>query len=55
MPGLTIGDTLPDLEVQTTHGNIKLHDYVQDANFTIIFSHPGSLQSVNIYVFNKYN
>lgn len=40
MPGLTIGDTLPNLEIETTHGNMKLHDYVADS-FTIIFSHPG--------------
>ncbi|KZV57762.1 1-Cys peroxiredoxin-like [Dorcoceras hygrometricum] len=46
MPGLTIGDTLPDLEVQTTHGNIKLHEYCSNANFTIIFSHPGDFTPV---------
>ncbi|KAI3469227.1 hypothetical protein Pfo_025890 [Paulownia fortunei] len=45
MPGLTIGDTLPDLEVETTHGIIKLHDYV-DNTFTIIFSHPGDFTPV---------
>ncbi|GFP83099.1 1-cys peroxiredoxin [Phtheirospermum japonicum] len=45
MPGLTIGDTLPDLEVETTHGTIKLHDYVAN-NFTIIFSHPGDFTPV---------
>ncbi|KAL8481211.1 hypothetical protein ACS0TY_027655 [Phlomoides rotata] len=45
MPGLTIGDTLPDLQVQTTHGTIKLHDYVGDS-FTIIFSHPGDFTPV---------
>ncbi|GER51751.1 1-Cys peroxiredoxin [Striga asiatica] len=45
MPGLTIGDTLPDLEVDTTHGKIKLHDYVADS-FTIIFSHPGDFTPV---------
>lgn len=42
MPGLTIGDHLPNLEVETTHGTFKLHDYVADS-FTIIFSHPGFL------------
>lgn len=41
MPGLTIGDTLPDLQVETTHGKIKLHDYVGNS-FAIIFSHPGT-------------
>ncbi|KAL0457546.1 UNVERIFIED_CONTAM: 1-Cys peroxiredoxin [Sesamum latifolium] len=46
MPGLTIGDTLPDLEVETTHGKLKLHDYVGNTNFTIIFSHPGDFTPV---------
>ncbi|KAL6519732.1 1-Cys peroxiredoxin [Orobanche minor] len=45
MPGLTIGDTLPDLEVETTHGKIKLHEFVSDS-FTIIFSHPGDFTPV---------
>lgn len=47
MPGLTIGDSLPNLKVETTHGTINLHDYVQDS-FTIIFSHPGSFISIFI-------
>ncbi|KAL1807467.1 hypothetical protein ACET3Z_024457 [Daucus carota] len=45
MPGLTIGDTLPNLEIETTHGKMKLHDYVGDS-FTIIFSHPGDFTPV---------
>ncbi|XP_024986687.1 1-Cys peroxiredoxin [Cynara cardunculus var. scolymus] len=45
MPGLTIGDSLPNLQVDTTHGAIKLHDYVADS-FTIIFSHPGDFTPV---------
>ncbi|KAK4483329.1 hypothetical protein RD792_010515 [Penstemon davidsonii] len=45
MPGLTIGDTLPNLEVETTQGKIKLHDYVANT-FTIIFSHPGDFTPV---------
>ncbi|KAL1548255.1 amino acid permease [Salvia divinorum] len=45
MPGLTIGDPLPNLQVQTTHGPIKLHDYVGNS-FTIIFSHPGDFTPV---------
>ncbi|PWA93511.1 1-Cys peroxiredoxin PER1 [Artemisia annua] len=45
MPGLTIGDNLPNLKVETTHGTINLHDYVQDS-FTIIFSHPGDFTPV---------
>ncbi|XP_073125254.1 1-Cys peroxiredoxin [Henckelia pumila] len=46
MPGLTIGDTVPDLDLQTTRGNIKLHEYCNNANFTIIFSHPGDFTPV---------
>ncbi|XP_021973063.1 1-Cys peroxiredoxin PER1 isoform X2 [Helianthus annuus] len=45
MPGLTIGDSLPNLQVDTTHGKINLHDYVGDS-FTIIFSHPGDFTPV---------
>jgi 1-Cys peroxiredoxin 6 len=40
MPGLTLGDVVPDLELDTTHGKIRLHDFVGDA-YVIIFSHPG--------------
>ncbi|CAN1281828.1 1-Cys peroxiredoxin [Linum perenne] len=39
MPGLTIGDTVPNLEVESTHGVIKLHDFVSNS-WTILFSHP---------------
>ncbi|RWW54729.1 hypothetical protein BHE74_00038665 [Ensete ventricosum] len=39
MPGLTIGDTIPDLELETTKGKIRIHDYVGDG-YCIIFSHP---------------
>lgn len=28
MPGLTIGDDLPNLQVETNHGKMKLHDYL---------------------------
>ncbi|KAL2464507.1 1-Cys peroxiredoxin PER1 [Forsythia ovata] len=45
MPGLTLGDSLPNLEVETTHGKIKLHDYVNNS-YTIIFSHPGDFTPV---------
>ncbi|KAK4405426.1 1-Cys peroxiredoxin [Sesamum angolense] len=48
MPGLTIGDTLPDLELETTHGKLQLHDFVANnsSSFTIIFSHPGDFTPV---------
>lgn len=41
MPGLTIGDTVPNLELDSTHGKIRIHDYVGDG-YAIIFSHPGT-------------
>ncbi|OVA05704.1 Alkyl hydroperoxide reductase subunit C/ Thiol specific antioxidant [Macleaya cordata] len=45
MPGLTIGDTIPNLEVETTHGKFKLHDFI-GSNWAIIFSHPGDFTPV---------
>ncbi|MFQ6667953.1 hypothetical protein Gotur_033799 [Gossypium turneri] len=42
MPGLTIGDTVPNLEVETTHETFKLHDYFKNC-WTIISSHPSYL------------
>ncbi|KAJ0978666.1 hypothetical protein J5N97_014140 [Dioscorea zingiberensis] len=45
MPGLTIGDTIPDLEVETTHGHLRLHDFIDDS-WAIIFSHPGDFTPV---------
>ena len=45
MPGLTLGDTVPDLEVETTHGKMKLHEYIDDA-WVILFSHPGDFTPV---------
>ncbi|KAJ8435743.1 hypothetical protein Cgig2_003165 [Carnegiea gigantea] len=45
MPGITIGDTVPNVEVETTHGKFKLHDYIGDS-WTILFSHPGDFTPV---------
>ncbi|XP_059434300.1 1-Cys peroxiredoxin [Corylus avellana] len=45
MPGLTIGDTIPDLVADSTHGKIRLHDYI-DASWTIVFSHPADFTPV---------
>ncbi|CAI8617725.1 unnamed protein product [Vicia faba] len=45
MPGLTIGDTIPDLHVDTTQGKIKLHQFFSD-KWTILFSHPGDFTPV---------
>ncbi|KAK8661865.1 hypothetical protein V6N13_091453 [Hibiscus sabdariffa] len=45
MPGITIGDTVPNLEVETTHGKFKLYDYFNNG-WTIIFSHPADFTPV---------
>ncbi|KAH0895210.1 hypothetical protein HID58_057639 [Brassica napus] len=45
MPGITLGDTVPNLEVETTHKNFKLHDYFADS-WTVLFSHPGDFTPV---------
>jgi 1-Cys peroxiredoxin 6 len=44
MPGLTIGDTVPNLELDSTHGKIRIHDYVGNG-YVILFSHPGMCKS----------
>ncbi|BAF22321.1 1-Cys peroxiredoxin A [Oryza sativa Japonica Group] len=45
MPGLTIGDTVPNLELDSTHGKIRIHDFVGDT-YVILFSHPGDFTPV---------
>lgn len=37
--GLRINDTIPDLEVETDQGMLKLHDWIGDS-WAILFSHP---------------
>ncbi|KAM9322070.1 peroxiredoxin-6-like [Pholidichthys leucotaenia] len=39
MPGLLLGDVLPDFEAETTKGTIKLHQFLGDS-WGILFSHP---------------
>jgi thioredoxin-dependent peroxiredoxin len=36
---LSIGDTAPDFEAQTTEGKIKFHDWIGDS-WVVLFSHP---------------
>src|SRR3954465_6094720 len=36
---LTIGDTAPDFEAETTEGRIKFHDWLGDS-WGVLFSHP---------------
>jgi thioredoxin-dependent peroxiredoxin len=37
--GLSLGDTAPDFEAQTTQGKIKFHDWIGDS-WAVLFSHP---------------
>ncbi|CAN6226268.1 unnamed protein product [Urochloa humidicola] len=45
MPGLTIGDTIPNLELDSTHGKIRIHDFIGNS-YVIIFSHPADFTPV---------
>jgi alkyl hydroperoxide reductase subunit AhpC len=43
--GLTIGDTAPDFEAETTEGTIKFHDWLGDS-WGVLFSHPRAFTPV---------
>lgn len=45
MPGLNLGDTFPNSEVETTKGTFKLHDYIGDS-WVLFFSHPADYTPV---------
>jgi thioredoxin-dependent peroxiredoxin len=42
---LTLGDTAPDFEAETTEGPIKFHDWLGDS-WAVLFSHPKSYTPV---------
>jgi thioredoxin-dependent peroxiredoxin len=37
--GLSLGDTAPEFEAETTEGRIKFHDWIGDS-WAVLFSHP---------------
>src|SRR3954454_16755473 len=42
---LSLGDTAPDFEAETTEGNIRFHDWIGDS-WAVLFSHPKNFTPV---------
>ena len=42
---LSLGDTAPDFEAETTQGRIKFHDWIGDS-WAVLFSHPKNFTPV---------
>src|SRR3954447_23019016 len=42
---LTLGDTAPDFEAETTEGTIRFHDWL-DGSWAVLFSHPRNFTPV---------
>src|SRR6202011_453858 len=42
---LSLGDTAPDFEAETTQGKIKFHDWIGDS-WAVLFSHPKNFTPV---------
>jgi thioredoxin-dependent peroxiredoxin len=42
---ITIGDTAPDFEAETTEGRIRFHDWIGDS-WAVLFSHPKDFTAV---------
>ncbi|HYW29458.1 MAG TPA: peroxiredoxin [Gaiellales bacterium] len=43
--GLSLGDTAPDFEAETTEGRIRFHDWIGDS-WAVLFSHPKNFTPV---------
>ena len=44
--GFLLGDELPNFDVDTTQGRMKLHDYMGEGNWLMLFSHPADFTPV---------